>query len=105
MSDPETDVIVIGSGAGGAAISHSLCQHGLRVVLLEAGPRYAPGADYRLHLSDWETTHFPHKIPTSGRQTFFELQTLSPRWQSLRSWKAPWALPVKRTGSTLEPCA
>jgi choline dehydrogenase-like flavoprotein len=32
-------VVVIGSGAGGATIAHDLCARGVKVVLLEAGPR------------------------------------------------------------------
>ncbi len=32
-------VVVIGSGAGGATVAHDLCTRGVKVVLLEAGPR------------------------------------------------------------------
>ena len=35
------DVLIIGSGAGGAALAWSLGARGLRVVVLEKGPRYA----------------------------------------------------------------
>jgi len=38
MNDP--DVIVIGSGGGGAVIAKELGEHGLRVLVLEAGPWY-----------------------------------------------------------------
>ena len=32
-------VVVIGSGAGGATVARELCERGIGVVLLEAGPR------------------------------------------------------------------
>ena len=34
-------VAVIGSGAGGGTLAHELCAKGIKVVLLEAGKRYA----------------------------------------------------------------
>jgi gluconate 2-dehydrogenase alpha chain len=39
------DVIVIGSGAGGASIAAILCQLGKKVLILEAGPNYLLGLD------------------------------------------------------------
>ena len=36
--DDEDVVVVIGSGAGGGTIANELCQQGVRVVVLEAGP-------------------------------------------------------------------
>ena len=33
-------VVVIGSGAGGATVAHELCEKGIKVVVLEAGPRF-----------------------------------------------------------------
>ena len=32
-------VVVIGSGAGGGTVAHELCEKGIKVVVLEAGPR------------------------------------------------------------------
>ena len=37
--DDDSAVVVIGSGAGGGTLSNELCQKGIKVVLLEAGPR------------------------------------------------------------------
>lgn len=38
--DEETDVCVIGSGAGGAAVAKELAEKGVRVILLEEGGRF-----------------------------------------------------------------
>ncbi|HET6592629.1 MAG TPA: GMC family oxidoreductase, partial [Xanthomonadales bacterium] len=84
MSRPQ--VVVIGSGPGGAAIAWSLAEAGVKVRILEAGPHYKPREDYRLRHNDWERQHFPEQIPTKGRQTHAPLQPLEPRWNGLRSW-------------------
>lgn len=63
----DADVIVVGSGAGGGACAWGLVRRGLKVLLLEAGPTYNPGEDYRLDRPDWELTRFPEKVPTHDR--------------------------------------
>jgi len=88
MSDAAADVVIVGSGAGGAAAALALTKGGASVVLLEAGPRYQPTEDYRLLRSDWETVGFPDKVPTAGRQSFAPMQALSPEHDDLRSWNA-----------------
>lgn len=35
----ETHVVVIGSGAGGAAVAGELCRHGIPTLIVEAGPQ------------------------------------------------------------------
>jgi choline dehydrogenase-like flavoprotein len=80
------EVIVIGSGPGGSAIAWSLATAGIKVRILEAGPRYNPTDDYRLHRNDWEQTHFPAKISHRNRQTHAPLQELDPEYEDLRSW-------------------
>lgn len=80
------DAVVVGAGAGGAAAAWRLTQHGLRVLVLEAGPRFEPSQDYRLHRPDWEIGGFPHKAGSVGRVLFAELQRLDPQHDDLRSW-------------------
>ena len=86
MADDRHDVVVIGSGAGGGACAWALASRGVRVLVLEAGPAYDPGTDYRLDRPDWEQVRFPAKVPTKGRQTFAPMRKLEPRWKHLRSW-------------------
>jgi len=94
VSEPEHDVVVIGSGAGGAACAWRLASKGLKVLLLEAGPAYDPFTDYRLDRETWEQTRFPHKIAPEGRQSFAPLQLLEERWANLRSWNRNGALNI-----------
>ena len=49
-----SDVIVIGSGAGGGVIAKELGEAGLDVIVLEAGRRYDPYNDYPTHATDFE---------------------------------------------------
>jgi choline dehydrogenase-like flavoprotein len=86
VADPEYDVVIVGSGAGGAAAAWALTTDGARVLLLEAGPAYDPASDYRLDRDDWERTRFPEKVPSRNRQSFAPMQRLDARWDHLRSW-------------------
>ncbi|MFZ0932448.1 MAG: GMC family oxidoreductase [Syntrophobacteraceae bacterium] len=49
-----TDVIVIGSGAGGGVIAKELGESGIKVVVLEAGRRYDPYNEYLTDRPDFE---------------------------------------------------
>jgi choline dehydrogenase-like flavoprotein len=42
MSDPDYEVLVVGSGAGGAMAAYELTRRGVRVLMLEAGRHYDP---------------------------------------------------------------
>lgn len=41
--DDDGVVVIVGSGAGGGTLANELCQRGVRVVLLEAGPHLTEG--------------------------------------------------------------
>jgi choline dehydrogenase-like flavoprotein len=83
---PSHDVVIVGSGAGGAAAAYGLARRGVSVLLLEAGPAYDPVNDYRLARPDWERARFPAKIAIAGRQTVAPLQALDASRKHLRSW-------------------
>ena len=68
--DPNWDVVIVGAGAGGAAAAYGLCQRGVSVLLLDAGPRFDPAVDYPLTGIDWDTHDFPEKMGSQGSVTF-----------------------------------
>jgi len=51
------DVVVIGSGAGGGAVVHTLTRLGVKVLLLEAGGPLNPAKDFKEHLMPWQVPH------------------------------------------------
>ena len=82
------DVVIIGSGAGGGAAAYGLAKKGMRVLVLEAGPKFDPFTDYKLSDESWEKTGFPEKAGSTGRHTFAPMQELDPAKDTLRSWSA-----------------
>src|ERR1022692_464602 len=89
MSDDVYDVVIVGAGAGGAAAAWALSSQDVRVLVLEAGPRFDPATDYRLHEPEWELHDFPaDRGAYRGRYTFAPMQRLDARWDGLRSWDA-----------------
>lgn len=91
------DVVVIGSGAGGGAAAWQLCQMGLKVLLLEAGPAFDPSKDYPLSNSGWERRGFPKLPGSQAVLTYGDLGTLDAGFEDLASWSRggfPWRQPV-----------
>jgi choline dehydrogenase-like flavoprotein len=80
------DAVVVGAGAGGAAAAWRLCEQGLTVLLLEAGPRFDPAHDYKLNQPDWERHQFPEPPGSRGAFTIGELDHLDPADADLHSW-------------------
>jgi choline dehydrogenase-like flavoprotein len=80
------DAVVVGSGAGGAAAAWRLCEKGLHVLLLEAGPRFDPARDYKLSQPDWERHRFPEPPGSQGKVSIGKLDWLDPADADLRSW-------------------
>ena len=75
-SDADWDAVIVGAGAGGAAAAYGLCQRGMSVLLLDAGPRFDPVVDYPLTESNWDTRDFPEKAGSVGSVTFAPGQKL-----------------------------
>ncbi len=82
------DVVIVGSGAGGGAMAYALTQRKLRVLVLEAGPKFNPFTDYKLSEPSWEAQHFPYKPDSEGRYIYAPLQQLEAKWDDLRSWNS-----------------
>jgi len=68
------DVCVVGSGPGGGIAAYSLATAGLKVALVEAGPRLRAGVDYNAHLPILENLdrRLSQGRSTLGRVTDFQ---------------------------------
>lgn len=86
MVERAHEVVIVGAGAGGGSVAYGLARAGVRVLVLEAGPRFDPASDFRLDLPDWELQRFPHRPDSRGSYSYAELQPLDPQRQHLRSY-------------------
>jgi choline dehydrogenase-like flavoprotein len=62
------DVVVIGSGAGGATVAHVLTDLGIRVTLLEAGPMLDPLEEFKEHRWPYD---YDHRGAEQGGRRYF----------------------------------
>ena len=92
------DAVVVGAGAGGAAAAWRLCDKGMKVLLLEAGPRFEPWVDYHVHRPDWERQIFPARRGSQAAVSFGDFGELDPAERELRSWNSV-AGPIVRGAS------
>lgn len=81
-----TDVLIIGSGAGGAACAWGLARRGISVRVLEAGERFEPERDYPLQDAGWESRVFPAPPGSTWPIELASSQALDPAFGHLRSW-------------------
>jgi choline dehydrogenase-like flavoprotein len=70
-ANDSSDVIVIGSGAGGGVIAKELGEAGLQVIVLEAGRRYDPYNDYPTHVLDFEVRAGDVFSPKDARRDLY----------------------------------
>jgi choline dehydrogenase-like flavoprotein len=56
-SSQVSDVVVVGSGAGGGTVTKVLTDMGINVTLLEAGPMLNPSKDFKEHLLPYQVDH------------------------------------------------
>lgn len=72
--DSEYDVVVVGSGAGGAVAAHSIAAQGYKVLIVEAGPFY-PSHDITHHELDMIANLYKHgALQTSTNRDFVVFQ-------------------------------
>lgn len=82
------DVVVIGSGAGGAAAAWALTARGARVLLLEAGPQFDPARDYPQTSPDWQARSFPAPPGSRAQIIYGDLGKLNAQDAALASYNA-----------------
>ena len=63
-----SDVVVIGSGAGGATVAHVLTGLGIRVTLLEAGPTLDPFTEFKQQRWPYD---YDHRGAEQGGRRYF----------------------------------
>lgn len=97
------DAVVVGSGAGGAAAAWRLTGHGLKVLLLEAGPRFEPQRDYPLDAPGWERRGFPAPAGSRAGVVYGDLGPLDPARADLAAFDA--AHPARLRGDQRTPSA
>lgn len=68
VAKDDADVVVIGSGAGGAVVAKELAEAGLSVIVVEAGRRYFPTTDYLTTTTDFELYAKEAFDPTDARR-------------------------------------
>src|SRR5579875_972151 len=67
-SAPVSDVVIIGSGAGGGTVTKVLTDLGINVTLLEAGPMLHPETDFKEHKWPYD---YPHRGAGEGGASYF----------------------------------
>jgi len=78
--DDADTVVVIGSGAGGGTLANELCQHGLKVVLLEAGPHLTAADFVNDDWAAYEMLSWLEKRTASGTWRVARDHPQSPSW-------------------------
>jgi choline dehydrogenase-like flavoprotein len=102
VAESETDVAIVGAGAGGLAAAWRLSTRGVRVTLLEAGRRFEAARDYPQTSPDFESRPFPYDAVRDARgrprHTFGREQPIESSWADYcsRTVGAPFRRPIRR---------
>ncbi|MEA2167264.1 MAG: hypothetical protein QOF76_564 [Solirubrobacteraceae bacterium] len=86
--DDDDVVVVVGSGAGGGTLANELCQQGIKVVVLEAGP-HLTADDYVQ--DEWEAFN---------QMAWLDARTTSGSWRVAKDFPNLPAWTVKAVGGT-----
>ena len=86
--DDDSVVVVIGSGAGGGTLGHELCEKGIDVVMLDAGPRYK--------LTDFENDEYA----MAAKLNWQDQRIVQGSGRIARDWPASPTLVVKAVGGS-----
>src|SRR5438093_2731604 len=81
-------VVIVGSGAGGGTLANELCQKGVKVVLLEAGPR--------IEIKDFVNDEWP----MFNKIDWLDKRTTSGSWRVAKNFPKVPAWTVKAVGGT-----
>lgn len=76
-------VVIIGSGAGGGTLANELCQKGIGVVLLEAGPHLPPDAFVNDEWAGYEMLTWLDKRTASGTWRVARDHPEAPVWHCM----------------------
>ncbi|MEA3209835.1 MAG: hypothetical protein QOE70_2892 [Chthoniobacter sp.] len=78
-SQPEYDVVIVGSGAGGGQMAYTLTLAGLKCVMLEAGRAYDPATETAMFQRPDQVPLL--NTPTTDKQMGFTDATVDGGWQ------------------------
>lgn len=78
--DDDSVVVVIGSGAGGGTLAHELCSKGIKVVLLEAGPRIEKEDFHQDELKAFSQLSWNDKRIATGDWQAAKISSPTPSW-------------------------
>ena len=78
--DDDDTVVIVGSGAGGGTLANELCQRGLKVVLLEAGPHLTAEDFVNDEWAGYEMLSWLDKRTASGTWRVAKDHPLAPVW-------------------------